>query len=156
VVLKDAIKELYAGSKCTKLAITIIFKNMCTIHRINNKFVNELFTFLCQHLLLELKCLITNYYVTKALTQKLWLNYENTHACVEGCFLFWGYDKDDVGCPKCGNVRYKDTTNKVLLMKMFHHFPIIPRLQWLFRTLAMFELMLWHSQNNSLDGLMRQ
>jgi hypothetical protein len=89
------------------------------------------------------------------LTQKLWLNYEKTHACVEGCILFRGDDKDDFSCPKCGIVQYKDTINKMLPMKVFHHFPIIPRLQWLFRTLAMFELMLWHSQNNSLDGLMR-
>jgi hypothetical protein len=38
---------------------------------------------------------------------------------------------------------------------MLRHFPIIPRLQRMFRTHVVFELMLWHSQNSSLDGLVR-
>jgi hypothetical protein len=39
-------------------------------------------------------------------------------------------------------------------MKVLRHFPIMPRLQQLFKTPTMFKLMSWHSQNNSLDGLM--
>jgi ribosomal protein S27AE len=146
-------KEFYASSKCTKLVTTIFFMILCTIHKVSNKFVDEFFTFLCHHLLLELNCLTANYYAKRALTQKLGLNYENTHACVEA-ILFWGDHKDDVSCPKCGNVQYKDIINKMLLMKVFRHFPIILRLQRLFKTPTMFELMLWHSQNNGLDGLM--
>jgi hypothetical protein len=77
------------------------------------------------------------------------------YACAKGFILFRGDHKDDVNCTKCGSVKYKDVINKVLLMKMFHHFPIILRLQWLFKTFAMFELMLWQSQNSRLDGLMK-
>ncbi len=43
----------------------------------------------------------------------------------------------------------------MLLVKMFRWFPIIPRLQWLFMTPIMSKLMLWNSQNSSLDGLMK-
>jgi hypothetical protein len=45
--------------------------------------------------------------------------------------------------------------NKVLHVKVFCHFPIILRLQCLFRTPTMSKLMLWHSQNCTLDGFMR-
>ncbi len=40
-------------------------------------------------------------------------------------------------------------------MKVFKHFQIVPRLQRMFNTLAMLELMLWHSKNSSPDGLVR-
>lgn len=42
VVLEEAIKELYRGSKCTKLVVTILFMNLCMVHGVNNKFANEL------------------------------------------------------------------------------------------------------------------
>jgi ribosomal protein S27AE len=82
--------------------------NLCAVHEINNKFGDELFALLCHLLLLKPNCLVANYYAPKALTQKLGLNYENIHACVKGCILFQGDHKDDVNCPKCGSVQYKD------------------------------------------------
>ncbi len=155
MALEDVMKELYADSKCTKLVTTIFLMNLCSIHGINYKFVDELFAFLCHHLLPKPNCLATNYYATRALTQKLGLNYENIHGCANRCILFQGDHKDDVNCPKCGNVQYKDVINKVLPMKVLSHFPIIPRLQCLFKTPTMSELMLWHSQNSIVNGLMR-
>jgi hypothetical protein len=155
VALEDAMKELYASSKCTKLVATIFFMNLCTIHIVNNKFAHELFALLRNHLLPKLNCLATNYYVARVLTQTLGLDYENIHACVKRCILFQGDHKDDVNFPNCGSVQYKDIVNKVLLVKVLCHFPIIPRLQHLFRTPTMSKLMLGHSQNNILNGLMR-
>jgi hypothetical protein len=89
------------------------------------------------------------------LTQKFRLNYENIHACPKGCLFFRGDHIDDVSCPKCGSPCYKDVVNKVLFMKVFQHFPIIPRLQRLFKTPIVLKLMFWHSQNSSLDGLVK-
>ncbi len=155
VALEDAMKELYVSSKCTKLVATILLMNLCIIHGVNNKFANEFFALLRHHFLPKLNYLVTNYYTTRALTQKLGLDYENIHACPKRCILFWGDHKDDVSCPKCGSVWYKDVVNKVLLVKVLHHFPIMPRLHWLFKIPTMSKLMLWHPQNNSLDGLMR-
>jgi hypothetical protein len=40
-------------------------------------------------------------------------------------------------------------------LKVLRHFLIIPRLQRMFRTHVMSELMLWHSQSNSPNRLMR-
>jgi hypothetical protein len=47
VVLEDAITKLYKGSKCTKVAATILLMKLCTIHGVSKKFVNDLhfFTF---------------------------------------------------------------------------------------------------------------
>jgi hypothetical protein len=88
-------------------------------------------------------CLPTNYYATKALTQKLGLDYENIHACPKGCVLFQGEHRNNVTCPKCGCAHYKDVINKVLHVKVLQHFPIIPRFERLSRTPTMFKLMLW-------------
>jgi hypothetical protein len=86
--LEDAMKELYASSKCTKLVATILFMNLCIIHGVNNKFSDEHFALVCHHLLPEPNYLATNYYVARALTHKLGLDYENIHACPKGRILF--------------------------------------------------------------------
>ncbi len=96
-------KKLYASSKCTKVVATILLMNLCIIHRINNKFVDEIFALLCHHLFPKPNYLTNNHYVAKALTQKLGLNYENIHACAKRGILFQGDHKDGVNCPKCGS-----------------------------------------------------
>ncbi len=88
MLLEDAMKGLYASSKCTKLVATIFFMNMCTIHGVNNKFANELFALLCHHLLHKQNYLAANYYAARALTHKLGLDYENNHACPKRCIFF--------------------------------------------------------------------
>jgi hypothetical protein len=102
--------------------------NICTLCGVSNKFVNELFTFLGRHLLLEPNILPSNYYVTRTLIHKFGLEYNIIHARPKGCVLFQGEHKDVESCPNCGGHRYKDGVNKVLPMKVFRHFPIIPRL----------------------------
>jgi hypothetical protein len=119
VALEDAMKELFIGVKCTKLATTILLMNLCTIHGMNNKFANELFGFLRHHSLHELDCLPTNYYATRALTQKFGLDSENIHACPKGCVLFRKEHRNNVTCPKCGCVCYKDVISKMSHVKMF-------------------------------------
>ncbi len=111
VALEDTITKLYRGSKCTKLATTILFMNLCIIHGVNKKFANELFTLLHLHLLPGDNYLPNNYYVAKTLTKRLGLDYKNIHACSKGCFLFRGTCKDYVRCPKCEVPCYKDERN---------------------------------------------
>jgi hypothetical protein len=107
---------------------TIFLMNLCIVHGISNKFVNELFALLGHHILLEPNILLTNYYATRTLIHKFGLNYKIIHACLKGCVLFWGEHKDVESCPKCGGHRYKEGVNKVLPMKVFNHFPIILKL----------------------------
>ncbi len=142
MALEEVIEELYKGSKCTKLATIILFMNLCTMHRINNKFVDELFTFFQLHLLLANNCLPQNYCVVKTLTRRLGLDYKNIHACGKGCVLFRGEYKNAISCPKCGAPRYKDEGNILYHVKIFKHFPTILRFQRMFRMFAMLSSML--------------
>jgi hypothetical protein len=70
-----------------KLATKIIIMNLCTIHVVKNKFVDELFTLFQLHLLLKPNCLPNNYYAPKMLIQNLGLDYKTIHACVKGFVL---------------------------------------------------------------------
>jgi len=119
--LEDAIKELYGGSKCTKLTAIILFMNLCIVHGINNKFANELFTLLHFHLLHVDNCLPNNYYATKTLSKILMLDYKNIHACGKRCVLYQEEYKDVVYCPKCGASRYNDEGNKLFHVKVLRH-----------------------------------
>lgn len=71
------------------------------------------------------------------------------------CVVSKGPYKDSNWCPKCNCPHYNMRKTRSAYMKVFKHFPIVPRLQRMFKTLAMWELMLWHSKNSSLDGLVR-
>jgi len=111
VVLEDAM-ELYAGANYTKLGATIFLVNLCRVHGVINKLVDELFAFLHQHLLLEPNCLMGSYYATKTLTQKLGLNYKVIQTCAQGCVLFKKEHSDAICCPKCDGLCYRDESNK--------------------------------------------
>ncbi len=97
----------------------------------------------------------TNFYVAKTLTCQLGLDYKTIHACARGCVLFQGEHQNVVHYPKCGNPRYKDEINKMFPIKVLRHFPIVPKFQRMYRSLALLELMLWHSYNCSLDGMIK-
>jgi hypothetical protein len=154
--LKDVIQELYPNNKCTKLTRIIFLMNLCTIHGITNKFnVDEIFTFLCLYLLLEPICLLNNFYIAKTLTRQLGLDYKTIHACTKGCVLFQGEHQNVIHCPKCGGPHYKDEINKMFHVKVFRHFSVAPILQRMYRSPTLSQLMLWHSQNYSLDGMVK-
>jgi hypothetical protein len=140
-VLEEAIQTLYAGAKATKLAVTILLVNLYTVHGVSNCFVDELFAILQGYLLPPDNCLPRNYYGARSLTQKLGLSYNSIHVCVKGCMLFRGEHIDAVCCPNCGAPRYKDERWQKFLVKRLRHFPIIPRLQRMFRSPAISKLM---------------
>jgi hypothetical protein len=153
VILRDVVAELYKGLSSTKLAATILLMNLCTVHGMINKFCDALVTLLHCHLLPTNNCLLVNYHVAKSLTRKLGLDYINIHACLPGCVFFKKELANELQCPKCGSFRYKDEENKAYHVKMLMHFPIIPRLQGIYRIPCILKLMVWHSKNCSLDGL---
>jgi hypothetical protein len=51
--LEDAVTGLYSGAKSSTLAATILLLNLYTVHGVSNCFVDELFTILQDHTLLE-------------------------------------------------------------------------------------------------------
>jgi hypothetical protein len=158
-MLEEAIQELYEGSRSTKLAATILFMNLCTVHGMSNNFVDELFTILHRHLLPKGYRLPKNHYAAKLLTSKLGLTYTSIHACGKGCVLFRGEYADAEHYPKCDGLRFSDGDRKKYLVKVLCHFPIIPRLQRMFLSPSILALMKWHAENQSDreggDGLVR-
>jgi hypothetical protein len=124
VASEETIKELYKGSKCTKLVVTILLMNLWTMMHGINKFADELFTLLQLHLLLANNCSPHNYYATKILTRILGLDYKNIYACGKGSILFQGEYRDVISCPKCGALQYKDEGNRLFPVKVFRHFPL--------------------------------
>jgi hypothetical protein len=146
---EEAIRPLYRGAKCTQLAATILLMNLCTVHGVTNGFADEMFTILNSHLLPTETVLPKNYYAARSLTAKLGLSYNRIHACDKGCMLFRDEHAEVVRCLKCGGLRYVDEIRKKVPVKVFRHFPIIPRLQGMFRSPSISKLMLWHSENRS-------
>jgi hypothetical protein len=86
--LWETCQPLYNGARCTKLASTLLLMNVCTIHDVSNKFVDELLTLLHKHLLPKDNLLPPSMYVAKNLTRKVGLDYKHIHACVNGRILF--------------------------------------------------------------------
>jgi len=136
VGFQKACQPLYLGSHSTKLAATMLLMNICTIHGVSNKFVDELLALLHKHLILVGNCLPTNIYHAKTLSRKVGLNYKMIHACLNGCVLFRGGYGELEACPKCWSSWYKDMGRSKLPKKVFHHFPFIPQLKPMFRPLS--------------------
>jgi hypothetical protein len=126
---------------------------------VSNNFADKLFTILHRHLLPEGNCLPRNHYTAKTLTSKLGLTYNSIHTCAKGCVLFRGEYAEAERCPKYNGPRFSNGEQKMYPVKVLRHFSIIPRLQRMFRSPAISELMRWHAENTSDkeggDGLVR-
>jgi hypothetical protein len=46
MVLEDVMKDFLVTFKCIKLVANFFFMNLCMVHGVNNKFVDELFALL--------------------------------------------------------------------------------------------------------------
>jgi hypothetical protein len=148
-VLEEAMKLLYKGAQCTELAATILLMNLYMVHGVSNSFVHELFALLHRHLLHVENSLPKSYYAAKSTTSKLGLAYTTIHACERGCVVLRHEHADAIRCPKCSSPRYKDEVCRMFPVKVLRHFPIIPRLQRLFRSPCISKHMLWHTKNRS-------
>jgi hypothetical protein len=58
--LEEALLELYAGARSTKLVAIILVMNLCTVHGVSNNFADELFAILHAHILPEHNSLSKN------------------------------------------------------------------------------------------------
>ena len=105
-----------------------------------------------------------SYYEAKKLRKALGFSYVKYDACPKDCMLFWK-DKNGLdNCEKCQRSRYKETTLSShdrtarvtrTPIKQVRHFPIKPWLQRLFMTLETTQLMRWHAEERSDDGISR-
>ena len=90
----------------------------------------------------------------KKMISKLGLDYNMIHACPNDCILYRGEYESKERCPKCETPRYKDASGKIP-HKVLRHFPLAPRIKYMFRTPELARLMDWGAKNVSTDGIMR-
>lgn len=84
------------------------------------------------------------------------MDYKQYHACPKDCILYRGRYESLKKCPICDTPRYRDDLQGATIpCKVLRHFPVIPRLQRLFRCKSLAQLMDWHAHHTSTDGMMR-
>jgi hypothetical protein len=151
---RQCTNPLYTGSKCSVVSATIVIMNMCVVFGINNNFTSELLRYLSEDLLPEGNKLLRSQYAAAKTIRKLGMNYNNIHACPDGCVL---YDNDhaelDV-CPSCSKSRWIEGTNNVP-SKVIRHFPLISRLKRLWRSPEIAGMLTGYTKHVSADGIMR-
>ena len=97
----------------------------------------------------------SSYYEIKKTYKTIGLGYESIHACVNDCFLYRGAGNVDLqNCPICNASRWKDknTLGKKVPNKVLRYFPIIPRLQRLYKSKHTAKHMTWHASGQSTEN----
>jgi len=132
-----------------------VLMNMVNLYGVPHTFLDELLSFVATDLLPQSNCLPRNTYETKKMILKMGLEHQAIRCCPDGHVLFKGPELESMShCPQCGLSHYV-TGSEIVPKKVLRYFPIIPRLQRLFRCLEVAQLMKWHVNNKSNDGYMR-
>ncbi|GJY26332.1 hypothetical protein Tco_0401058 [Tanacetum coccineum] len=146
----SANEELYPGCDyVTRLDFMAKFTYFKVKGKLTDSIFNEMLEFL-QNVFPTTKGykLPPSYYAIKKTFKMIGLGYESIHACVNDCFLFWGKDhKDKQFSLVCNTSRWKDnnTSGKKVPKKVLCYFPIIPRLQCLYKSSYTTKEMTWHA-----------
>ncbi|GJZ30325.1 reverse transcriptase domain-containing protein, partial [Tanacetum coccineum] len=146
----SANEELYPGcDHVTRLDFMAKFTYFKVKGKLTDSIFNEMLEFF-QNVFPTAKGykLPPSYYAIKKTFKTIGLGYESIHACVNDCFLFRGDANKDVHfCPVCNTSRWKDsnTPGKKVPKKVLRYFPIIPRLQRLYKSSHTAKEMTWHA-----------
>jgi hypothetical protein len=104
--------------------------------------------------------MVPNFYQAKKSVTSLGLGVIQIDCCPNGCMLYRNADANDnvTTCKYCGTNRYKISSRrgiqkKVALKKMWY-FPITPRLQRLYSSIATASHMRWHFENHRKPGVL--
>ena len=150
----SANEELYPGCDyVTRLDFMAKFTYFKAKGRLTNSIFNEMLEFL-QNVFPMSKGfkLPPSYYAIKKTFKTIGLGYESIHACEHDCCLFRGDNNKDLDfCPVCNTSRWKDsnTPGKKVPKKVLRYFPIIPRLQRLYKSSHTAKDMIWHATGTS-------
>ena len=146
---------LFMGASVTKLAATMLIMTICTIHGVNNKFVDELLYLLSKYILPHPNSLPSSMCQARVLVEKVSHSYESIHACKIGCVLFEGdANKYLTKCPICHANRFKACGKSQVPVSVLRHFPLIPRLVRWFKSPRIAQMLRWAHLNKSTDGKM--
>lgn len=159
-LLADAESPLYEGClEYTKISSIVGLYNIKTKYGFSDVGFSEMLE-LVKAMLPKDNQLITSMYTINKFLKRFNLNYKYIHACVNDCCLFTKENADAQVCPTCQSSRWKQNQHTKDLLKgqpakLLRYFPIILRLQRMFRTKETIENVKWHSTNKSMDGKMR-
>ncbi|GKA85230.1 hypothetical protein Tco_0806884 [Tanacetum coccineum] len=146
----NANEELYPSCDyVTRLDFMAKFTYFKVKDKLTDSIFNEMLEFL-QHVFPTMKRykLPPSYYAINKTFKTIVLGYESIQACVNDFFLFRGDNNKDVHfCPVCKMSRWKDsnTSGKKVPKKVLRYFPIIPRLQCLYKSSHTAKQMTWHA-----------
>ncbi|GJR74669.1 hypothetical protein Tco_0087034 [Tanacetum coccineum] len=150
----SANEELYPGCDyVTRLDFMAKFTYFKAKGRLTDSIFNEMLEFF-QNVFPISKGfkLPPSYYAIKKTFKTIGLGYESIHACEHDCCLFRGDNNKDLDfCPVCNTSRWKDsnTPGKKVPKKVLRYFPIIPRLQRLYKSSHTAKDMIWHATGNA-------
>ena len=145
---------LYTGSKCSVVSATIVIMKMCVVFGVSNNFTSELLRYLSEDLLPEGNKLPCSQYAAAKTIRKLGMDYNNIHACPDGCVLYEGEHAELNVCPSCSKSRWMEGTNSVP-SKVIRHFPLIPRLKRMWRSPEIAGMLIGYTRRISEDGIMQ-
>ncbi|GKA04360.1 putative reverse transcriptase domain-containing protein [Tanacetum coccineum] len=159
-LLLDAEKPLYKGCPdFTKLSVIVKLLNLKGKYGASDKFFTELIGLL-KKMLLAGNEMVKKTYQAKKLMRMMGSGYKKIHVCSNNCILYWKDNKELTVCPTCRISRWKvdNKTHKVyenISAKVMWYFPIIPRLQRLFKLESISEDLRWHATRRITDGVLR-
>ncbi|KAI5350695.1 hypothetical protein L3X38_003586 [Prunus dulcis] len=158
-LLHEAQQPLYDG--CTDFTVLTVVVEL--LHcKVDSQWTNK-----CFDRMLEIKrrmCpkpnyLPESYNACKKMLRGLGLGYENIHACINDCVLFYKEHEKKDKCPFCNEPRYKHSERKQrkkVPQKVLRYLPLKDRLQRLFMSRHTASAMRWHKDKRiEEEGVMR-
>ncbi|XXG46959.1 hypothetical protein AAC387_Pa02g1683 [Persea americana] len=163
-LVEDADQELYPGCKnFTKLAFVVRLYHIKCLNGWSDKSFTMLLELL-KEAFPERETLPKSFYETKKVIGELDLGYNKIDACPNDCMLYWKETAKDSACSVRGTSRWKANDDcaspscskeRKIPAKIVRHFPLKPRLQWLFMSDRTASLMRWHAEGRTNDGVLR-
>ena len=151
----QATTPLYKGSKTSIVSTTIVIVNMCVGFGVSNNFTLELLHYLSEDLLPEGYKLPNSHYTAAKTIQKLGLDYNIIHACLDGCVLSEGDHTLLEICRHRSKSRCMEGSNSIPA-KVIRYFPLIPRLKRMWRSPELATMVTGYTKHVSDDGIMRR
>ena len=110
----DAVRELYSGcKKYSKLSFVFRLFHVKSENNLTIKAFENVLG-LIKDALPKGETLSKSYYEAKKLRNNLGFNYDNIHACLNDCVLFWKEHNELQECPVCQTSRWKYGQNRKL------------------------------------------
>ncbi|XP_026384816.1 uncharacterized protein LOC113280404 [Papaver somniferum] len=151
--LEDAVQPLFPGCDAdhTKLSATVELLSMQARYQCSDVFMTELFGYL-KIILPDGNTLPSNCRKAKDMIKPFQLPVHIIHACINDCILYRKDYANEEKCPKCGESRWKkppegsNPSTKKVPVKRLRYFPVTERLQRMYGTTWIAELMTWYAK----------